>query len=274
MLFLTRPPAPPLDRFIENLWYCADYRPGHARERGLPGGTMEIVIALAHDFIPHFPSNGQTHAERWSHSLIAGPQAEYMVIDTSSLIAMAGIHFRPGGAVPFFGAPADAFANEHVVLDDVWGRAGGRMRERLLEAPTPEEKLSVMEAELRALLKRNPARDAAVEDAVARFDLTEAPTVAEAAARANLSTKRFTERFRREVGLTPATYRRIRRFRRAVHEIASGRAESFTSLALDCGYYDHAHFDHDFQAFAGVSPLVYFRNQGRSAWKEHLVIAD
>lgn len=274
MLYLTRRPAPPLDRFIDCLWYCERYEPAHERERGLPGGTMEVVIALAHDHIPHCPTNRCAVPERWSHSLVAGAHSEYMLIDTVSLRSMAGIAFRPGGAGPFLG-PAGLFAEKHVALEDVWGRReAGRLRERLLEAPAAEGKLAAMEEELRRFVGPGLALDRAIEDAVARFDLGMAPAVAEAARRANLSPRRFAERFRREVGLTPALYRRIRRFRRALERLHAGREVSFTEVALDCGYYDHAHFDHDFRAFSGVSPLVYFRNRGGSAWSAHLAIGD
>jgi len=32
-------------------------------------------------------------------------------------------------------------------------------------------------------------------------------------------------------------------------------------MALDCGYYDQAHFNHDFLAFAGITPLQYLERK-------------
>jgi AraC-like DNA-binding protein len=31
----------------------------------------------------------------------------------------------------------------------------------------------------------------------------------------------------------------------------------WTDIALSCGYFDQAHFNHDFRAFSGINPSTY-----------------
>ena len=61
-----------------------------------------------------------------------------------------------------------------------------------------------------------------------------------------LSAKRFIEQFEREVGVTPKRYCRIRRFQRALTLSHHDRRVDWTRVAMDCGYFDQAHFIHDF----------------------------
>jgi AraC-like DNA-binding protein len=35
----------------------------------------------------------------------------------------------------------------------------------------------------------------------------------------------------------------------------------WTDVALSCGYFDQAHFNHDFRGFAGLSPSAYLRDR-------------
>jgi hypothetical protein len=59
------------------------------------------------------------------------------------------------------------------------------------------------------------------------------------------------------LGLTPKVFARVRRFQSALGTIAMNDDPGWTGIALGCGYFDQAHFNHDFRAFSGISPSLY-----------------
>jgi AraC-like DNA-binding protein len=72
-----------------------------------------------------------------------------------------------------------------------------------------------------------------------------------------VSHKQFIEQFRREVGLTPKLFCRIRRFQEVLGLIHSQKTVNWADVACSCGYFDQAHFVNDFLAFAGLNPSAY-----------------
>jgi AraC-like DNA-binding protein len=77
---------------------------------------------------------------------------------------------------------------------------------------------------------------------------------AELARDAGWSRRQFTARFTRAAGLPPKTFARVLRFQRAKALLAAAGGPSLSEIALDCGYYDQAHLNRDFRAFAGCTP--------------------
>jgi AraC-like DNA-binding protein len=72
--------------------------------------------------------------------------------------------------------------------------------------------------------------------------------------RIGLSSRRFIELFRRQVGLTPKVFCRVRRFQHVLRTIHREKDIEWAQIALECGYYDQPHFIHDFQSFSGLTP--------------------
>lgn len=250
MLYLQRVPKPPLSEFVDVLWLYDGFTVSHARERLLPTGTVELVINLREDQ-PDF-----------REPVVAGPRSEPSLLDTAHTASVMGAHFRPGGAFPFLGLPAGELHNLEVTLDTLWGARAGELRERILGAPTHQARFELLEA---ALL--GAARSLARHPAVA-FALRELSTVPQARSvggvieAVGLSQRRFIERFRHEVGLTPKLYSRIRRFQEVVRQVHGVRQVDWSEVALACGYYDQAHFINDFREFSGLTPGTYLAWQG------------
>ena len=57
--------------------------------------------------------------------------------------------------------------------------------------------------------------------------------------------------------MTPKLFCRVRRLQRALDGIHRAREVVWADLAAQCGYYDQAHFIHDFKEFCGVRPSDY-----------------
>jgi AraC-like DNA-binding protein len=56
------------------------------------------------------------------------------------------------------------------------------------------------------------------------------------------------------VGVTPKRYCRILRFQRALVGAHRGKRVDWAQLAVECGYWDQAHFIHEFRLFSGLTP--------------------
>jgi AraC-like DNA-binding protein len=204
-----------------------------------------------------------------SGSVLAGVQSRFQIIDTSEQECVAGVAFKAGGTVPFMRMPAHEASDADVPLESLWGRRRtAALREQLLESDSIDAKLDVLEAVLLETW-RPPGLHPAVNFALAAFD--RAPSTTSIAAVTDvigLSAKRFIERFKIEVGLTPKRYCRIRRFQRALALSGRGGRVDWTRVAVDCGYFDQAHFNHDFRSFAGIAPTGY--QSGRTSFQNHV----
>jgi len=235
-----------LSEFVDFFWIYERYAPPHHRERLLPTGTTELVFTL--------DANGR------AASGVCGARSESVVLDTSTPLSVIAVHFRPGGGFPFFGGPSTELRNQSVTLDLLWGHDAAIVRDRLWEAKTAEERFKLLEETLLTRAGGRFNRNAAVRYALDVFDRSKgARPVGEVIQRIGPSPRRFRELFRSEVGLSPKAFCRIRRFNEVLERIERLMDVDWADVALSCGYFDQAHFNHDFRAFAGLSPAAYLR---------------
>ena len=277
MLFIQRRPLPPLDRWIECLWLCRSEPRPRALERVLPSGGSQLILNLAEDetrIYCEVPSVGGSHpyilkCERSPGSVLTGMSTRFHVIDTDEQAYAAGIVFRAGGTVPFVAPPAYELSDAEVPLDCLWGRSFvQRVRDQLLSASSPDAALDRLEATLEQVWREKAAHPA-VQYALRTFRADPAVArVREVTDQIALSPKRFIERFKADVGVTPKRYCRLLRFQRAVSHAHQSAPTDWAGLALDCGYFDQAHLIHEFREFSGLTPTAYEAH--RTTFQNHV----
>lgn len=271
MLALHYVPGPPLAALVELFWLYEGFVEEHRRERLLPTGSMDLIISLRDDAVEMFDDE-HAPARRFPGIVVSGSFSRYFVIDTLPTDCVMGVHFKPGGAFPFLGRlPADELHNEHVSLDDIWGgSAATELRMRILEAPTPAAKFAVLE---HALIARASAFEGHRAVSFGVRTLARAPhvgTIASLVQTTGLSQTRFIDLFARETGYTPKKFARVQRFQGVLRRIESMQEADWADVATACGYFDQSHFIHDFRAFSGINPSLYFASRTRN--RNHIVL--
>lgn len=266
MGFEARGLAGPLAEYVECVWVCSN-APGPWRlERVLPSGRAQLVVNLKEDETRSYFGD---RVERLPGTVVSGIGTRFEVIDSAEQEEVAGVVFRPGGTLGFFGVPAPLLRDVSVPVEALWGvGAVRRLRERLLEAVGGAARLTVLEEELLTVWAGR-ALHPAVRYALRQFGADPGMArIGEVAEAAGLSQRRFGERFREEVGVSPKRYCRLLRFQQAVGQAHGTARPDWSQVALDCGYFDQAHFIHDFQAFSGLTPGSY--EQRRTAFANHV----
>ena len=80
-----------------------------------------------------------------------------------------GVAFKPGGAFPFLRMPAGELRDTTVSLDTLWGGAATDLRDRLLEAPTHQDRFQFWSAPCWANSPEASITHRAVDFALRRF---------------------------------------------------------------------------------------------------------
>ena len=268
MNFHARKPRHVLARWIDKLWICEGYRPNHRLEFKLPDASLAWIINLKEDRIRVFESNRMDRHMILPGSIIAGPRSSYYYLDTLCQESCMGIQFKPGGALPFLGNLVGELKDVDMPLEYGLGRYShvADLWERLQETSKAEERFQLVEQYLLRCLEKKitvPKGHPAVAFALQMFEQSPAtaPSIAEIADMANLSTERFIRVFKEEVGLTPKNYGSIVRFQLAFRMIRQERVNPSVDLALSSGYYDQSHMHREFHKYANMTPAELFRKQ-------------
>jgi AraC-like DNA-binding protein len=253
MRYASRTPAPPLDAFVDVLWWSERSAPLEATEHMLPTGTCQLVIALHDAPIAWAAADPAAAWQPWTHGVVHGPQSTFYRAGPKPAGAVVGAAFRPGAAGAILGVPCGELLDRHVPIVDLWGGFARELHERLAACAEPHAALRLLEQALIARIKTPLLMHPAVAFALRQPPMQPIESVRK---QTGYSHRHLVALFRSAVGLTPKHYFRIRRISEAAQRLAT-RPTRIAELAADLGYADHAHLTREFRALCGVPPTAY-----------------
>jgi AraC-like DNA-binding protein len=258
--YVSRVPRPPLDGLIDDLYYL-EGAPPYARLL-LPPPAALLIVNLGAPF--RVRGGTDTEAAEYADGCVVTMPTRAWEFGYPPWTRSVGVHFKPWGTAPFLPMPAAELRDRPVTVEQVWGRAAvAGLRDRLATADGPHEMLTLLEQELMrrlretaglGLVRHTSSVIAAAGGAVAIGDLTVA---------AGVSSTHLAQRFKQLVGVTPKRLARTHRFAATMFAIDPARPVDWSDLAGRAGYFDQAHFGHEFRAFTGLTPTRYLEVRRR-----------
>jgi AraC-like DNA-binding protein len=229
---------------------------GPVRFVELPGTFVPLILDLGDGWHIADPRRPDRAPERHG-SFVAGLTDGPVEVAHGGWACCLQIDLTPMGARRVLGVPMHELANRTVDVEDVLGRAGRALVERLADAPDWPERFALVESALGAWAAE--ARPASPEVAWAMRRLTAEGAgggVGVIARELGWSHRRLIARFRDEVGLPPKLVERVARFERLVGLLHDDPATALGRAAAACGYFDQAHLARDVRDLAGMTPTA------------------
>ena len=253
--YVSRVPRPPLDGLIDDLYYLAGVPP-YPRLTLPPSPAAFLIVNLGAPF--RIRAGTDVESAEYADGCLVTTPTRALEFGYPLRTRSVGVHFKPWGPAPFLPMPAAELCDRPVTLEQVWGRpAIAELRDRLGTADGPHEMLTLLEEELMrrlhetiglGLVRHTSTIIAATGGAMAIGDLTEA---------AGVSSTHLAQRFKELIGVTPKRLARSYRFATTVLAIDFAEPIDWGGVAAGAGYFDQAHFGHEFREFTGLTPSRY-----------------
>ena len=253
--FMRRPPHRLLGRFVHGYTGFDERVEGTMRRRELPSGRIPLILNLGPTLEVSFPA--ERSPSRFA-SFAAGMHTAPALTAYEDASRGVQVDLTPLGARMLFGLPMAELANRVVGLDELLGRDGSLLVERLADVEGWEGRIDLLEAAVARRLAEAPPPPTEIQWAWQRLERSGGDaSIGELSEELGWSRRRLGAGFRDQVGVPPKTLARIFRFERACARIRRGGDEGWGEIALACGFYDQAHFNRDFREFAATTPTEY-----------------
>lgn len=260
MIYKRHVPCPPLNDYIEELFYVEGPLP-YLQSKILTMPSLHLIVNLGGAFRIR-KSNQDESFVVCTDGWWGGLWSSYHIIDFPLDIQFFGVQFKPSGAYPFLRRPLSEIYDQVVPADALWGPYIAEMRERLYAAPNVQTAFALLEQLLLARLCEAPHGLELVQYAIKEIARHHGTlSIRALSEQIGISQNYLGMQFKRMVGLPPKQLVRFYRIAYVLSLIHRTQLINWTTIAHQSGFYDQSHFNKDFLAFTGHNPTDYLRQR-------------
>ena len=246
--------SPRFRPYLKAIWMLESKQEeeGH-RYRFTPDGYAELCFHIKDPW--DYSVNGEKETFNLKTKMV-GQYSRSLDVILPSSIKTIYIKFYPWAFYAVFGIPLHIFTNNHIQFDDVFKDAAAYLAEQFSTCDTLEQVRQIIEPWLLKKLQKAQSYDKdcvkiikviSEDDGVVKSD--------QLIAQYTRSKRRLQQQFKTLVGLSPKQFANVKRVHKATQLVKSNIPLMEITHLL--GYYDQAHFIHDFKYFTGLTPRNY-----------------
>ena len=246
-------PRPPVARYVENYWAV------RWELTGQPAYRQEIIPHPCVNVTVESGSPGELrHGFALPAALVHGLPTRRFAIDLTGTGQALGVRFRPGGFAALTGHSTGALRDRVVPLGQVFGAAADTLASEVLAEDDDERRVELTEAFLRKHLPDSaPGYDRVLELMTEMLQDRSLIRVGQLTRKHGLSERTLQRLFRHYVGASPKWVLARYRLHDAAARLEREPGVPVAAVAAAAGYFDQAHFCHEFKALLDVTPAEY-----------------
>lgn len=266
-----QPTVPQLKRYVQDYWMIEGQHANilnHVRQFFSHGGLeFSFNLATPLEYLTDHSPLGVLQ-----NSQVIGALSRAMSIRLTGSVKLFGVRFKPGCAFPFVPIPAHECTDRAFELADVLGPSVQQFTEKMCQPEViVSQRIHVLETFLNKRLETSRPYDTTLEAAIDAIISNHGQIrIQTLATRLNISTRQLERKFQEKVGLSPKHLCRTIRFQRVFDHLRTFPHDTWTSVALSCGYFDQSHFINECLDFTGCCPSDYFDQTRRDDFFEKM----
>ena len=233
------------------LWTFEDEGAGGEPQRIVPDGRCELVV---HFGAPYREVGAEAPQAR---VVFAGQLTQPLWLEATGASGVVGARFHPATARAFLDLPMDRATDQRLELARLWPGETRTLLREVDEAASLEERVQAVAQFVLRRVAGSPV-DESVRQCVAAFQSSGGTMPVQAAAEiAGIGRRQLERRFLEVVGVSPALFANVLRFRSVFDAIEHDSARPWTDAAIAAGYFDQSHLIRDFRRFVGCTPTEF-----------------
>lgn len=218
--------------------------------RVLPDTCVELFISYTETPIARVSATTEK-----LRSFVVFRMSQFMDVEMEKQTGCIAICFNPGVAYNFFSLPMNEVSDTVTDLKYLWKDIASEVEEKIFEATNNQQRVNIIQQYLYTHLIKKRKTDKAIEHCLWQINYLKGQLSAkQLSEKINISQRQLGRKFNSYIGLSPKEFIRTNRFIHSLEHLKKYPAINLTEIAYESGYYDQAHFIHDYKEFSGLTP--------------------